>query len=196
MTRRPPLFGSTDLVATATRPNTSSRELDLRAEFECMLFGDSTAPRHGHLVVVRHMRRDSNGDPIPCTCLHEITREADPDCSYCDGDRYLWDEVWYWCYSMYSGASGSLANRGIYMPPGLLRVDFKIFFFQHGVPIRYGDKIVEMKLDDEGAAIVPYIRESIYSSQTIQRYRSDNGRVEYQAIYCREDSAIRPDAPQ
>jgi hypothetical protein len=168
----------------------------LRVEFENILFGTSSTPRHGHLVVIRHLRRASDGEPIACSCLHEITRESDPDCSYCDGDRYLWDEKWYWCYSMLSGAIGGMSNRGRYMPPGLIRADFKIFFFEHDVDVRYGDKIVEMKLDTEGAAIVPYIRESIYSSQTIQRYRSDNGRIEYQAVYCREDSAIRPDAPQ
>jgi len=126
MSRRPPMFG-TGPTSSSTQQNSSSNELDLRSEFADILFGTDSSPRHGHLVVVRHLRRASDGEPIACSCLHEITREGDPDCSYCDGDRYLWDEVWYWCYSMMSGAAGSMANRGIYMPPGLIRVDFQGF---------------------------------------------------------------------
>lgn len=97
---------------------------------------------------------------------------------------------------MYSGSQGGLAGRLTYMPPGQLRVDQRIFFFRYDTPIRYGDKIVEMKLDEEGAVVVPYIRESIYKLETIQKYRSDNGRLEYYAIHCREEDAIRPDAPE
>ena len=52
-----------------------------------------------------------------------------------------------------------------------------------------------MKLDEEGAVVVPYLRESIYEPQTIQKMRSDNGRIEYIALHCREDSAIRSDVP-
>jgi len=82
------------------------------------------------------------------------------------------------------------------MPPGGLRVDWRIFFVRYDTAIRYGDKVVEMKLDDEGEVVVPYVRESIYEPQTIQKFRSDNGRVEYIAIHCREDSAIRSDTPE
>ena len=197
---RPPLFGTPvqnrDLFPPASGGGaTAAGEVDLRLEFDELLFGFDSGIRHGHLIVIRHMRRDASGEPVACVCKDDFTREADPDCSYCDGERYLWDEQWYWTYSMYSGSEGGLSSRVTYMPPGALRVDWRVFFLRYDVPILYGDKIVEMKLDAEGAVIVPYIRESIYRPQTIQKYRSDNGRIEYYQVYCREESAIRSDTP-
>ena len=52
-----------------------------------------------------------------------------------------------------------------------------------------------MRLDEEGALITPYTREAIYKPQTIAKMRSDNGRIEYYAVYCREEDALRHDNP-
>lgn len=197
--RRPSLYGAPrqdrDLFPVSASSSTAFGEVDLREEIDELFFGFESGIRHGHLMVIRHLRRESNGEPIACSCLDSFTREADPDCSYCDGERYLWDEAWYWTYSMYAGSDTGLSNRLRYMPPGALRVDWRVFFVRYDTPILYGDKVVEMKLDEEGAVVVPYLRESIYEPQTIQKMRSDNGRIEYIAIHCREDSAIRSDVP-
>lgn len=197
---RPSLFGTPvqnrDLFPpTAGSGAAAAGELDLRAELDELFYGFDSGIRHGHLIVIRHMRRDSSGDPVACVCKDDFTREADPDCSYCDGERYLWDESWYWTYSTYSGSDTGLASRVINMPLASLRVDWRVFYLRYDTPIKYGDKIVEMKLDEEGDPVVPYIRESIYMPQTIQKFRSDNGRIEYYAIHCREDSALRSDTP-
>lgn len=168
-------------------------EIDLRKEFDALLFGTEGDIKHSHLIVIRHLRRDSSGKPIECTCRDPFTKEPDPDCSYCFGESFLSDEKWYECYSMYVGSSGGFSNKSVWMPPGEVRGDLRVFFFRFDVPIKYRDKIVEMKLDAEGKAIVPYIREAIYKPQTIYKYRSDNGRIEYIAVYCREEDAIRPD---
>jgi hypothetical protein len=198
--KRPNLFSTSfqdrDLFPGASSSASGVAELDLRAELDELFYGYESGIRHGHLIVIRHLRRDAVGEAIPCSCRDPFTREGDPDCSYCDGERYLWDEIWYWTYSMYSGADTGLASRLKYMPPASLRIDHRIFFFRYDTPIKYGDKIVEMKLDIGGAAVVPYMRESIYRPQTIQKYRSDNGRLEYFAIYCREESAIRSENPE
>lgn len=94
---------------------------------------------------------------------------------------------------MYSGADTGLAGRLRFMPPGQIRVDYKIFFLRYDSPIRYGDKIVEAKLDTEGQVVAPLVREAIYAPATISKFRSDNARIEYIAAYCREDDAIRLD---
>lgn len=200
--RRPNLFTGTagrNLFTGSTlttSSSTSSGEIDLREELDELFFGYESGIRHGYVVVIRNLRRDSTGKPVPCSCLQPITREADPDCSYCYGERYLFDENWAWTYSMYTGSEGGLANKVIYLPPGSVRVDYKLFFFRYDTDIKYGDKIIEMKLDEEGDVIVPYIRESIYLPQTIRKYRSDNGRIEYFGVYCREEDAIRSDTPE
>jgi len=172
---------------------TSSGELDLRAELDEILFGFQSGVRHGYPVVLRRMRRDSNQKPVPCSCQNSFTKEPDPDCSYCLGEAYIWDEEWAWTYSMYSGVDAGLAGRLRYLPPGKIRVDYKIFFFRYDSPIRYGDKIVEMKLDSEGQLVVPYVREVIYAPATIVKYRSDNARIEYIQVFCKEEDALRMD---
>ncbi len=171
----------------------SPGEVDLRAELDDLFFGYSNGIRHGYLVLIRRMRRDSNGVAEACTCLGELTREADPDCSYCLGEGYLFDESWLWTYSMYGASDTGLVSKITYMPPGAVRVDYKIFFFRYDSDIQYGDKIVEVKLDEDGNLVVPYVRVAIYKPQTINKYRSDNSRIEYIAAYCREDDALRLD---
>ncbi len=178
-----------------------SGEIDLRSELDEFFFGYNSGVRHGNFVLIRRMRRDSTGKKIACSCLHPITREADPDCSFCssgsgDAEGYLWSETWAWSFSTYGGGDGGLINRIINMPPGQLRVDFKVFYFRYDVDIRYGDKIVEVRLDEEGNITLPFTRETIYSPQTIERKRSDNSRIEFYTVHCREDQALRLDFPR
>jgi len=198
--KRPNLFNgsrSRSLHSNSTSTfDAGGSEVDLRDELDELFFGYKSGIRHGHQTAIRHLRRTSEGKPIACSCMNEITRDGDYDCSYCLGEKYLWDEAWYWTYSMYSASNMGLANRLKYMPSGALRVDFKVFFFRYDTNLRYGDKIIEMKLDEEGNLVVPYIRETIYFPQTIQKYRSDNGRIEYIAAPCREEDAIRLDSPE
>ena len=172
-----------------------SPEIDLRSEFDDLVFGGPTSIAHGRLLVLRRMRRGSDNKPLPCVCRDSITDEPDTEdsCPYCLGEGYYWDEEEITGRSMYLGADGGNANRFRDVMPGSVRADMRVFFFRYDTVISYRDKIVDLKLDPEGDAVVPYIRESIYKPQTIMRHRSDNGRSEYIAVYCKEDDAIRVD---
>jgi hypothetical protein len=168
-------------------------ELDLRVEFDNLLFGTSDSPRHGHLVLLRKARRDSNNKPLPCPCTSgHVYQNPDVTCVYCDGEGFLWDESWYWCYSMHAGEK--LTSQK-YLPFGGVRVDYRIFYFRFDTPLLYGDKIVEVVMDTEGNPVSPYIRRSIYLPSVIEEHRSDNGRIEYITAHCREHDAIRPENP-
>lgn len=193
--RRPSMHGS---ASTSIRGWTSANrsEIDLRAEFDTLIYGDGNNIPHGHLIVIRNMRRDSTGRPIKCNCFEVAnTTEPDPDCSYCLGEGYLWDETWAIAYSMYIDSGSTAAKKYVHMVPGLERTDYKVFFLRYDTNIKYEDKIVEMSLDEEGQPVLPYVRETIYKPHTIKRMRSDYGRVEYLAIYCREEDAWRSDTP-
>jgi hypothetical protein len=187
MPRRPSVFPSINDVFP------SSGEIDLRKEFDQIVYGDATSVPHGKLMVLRNLRRDSDNKPVACSCRQTLSRSTDPDCSYCAGEGYLWDEQWCLGFSMYTGADEGLSSRIRQIWPGQIRVDYKVFFLRYDTEIEYGDKIVEIKLDLEGNPILPYKREAIYSIQTLIKYRSDRGRVEYIGVYCREEDAIRPD---
>lgn len=192
---RPAMFGKIRGNVRATSSSNRS-EIDLRNEFDVLVYGDSQHIPHGHLVVVRNMRRDPDGYATKCVCLEvQQTVGPDPDCSYCLGEGYLWDENWGVTYSMHLNADSGLARKYMHMAPGLERTDYVVFFFRYDTNVNYEDKIVEMKLDLEGAPVLPYIRDAIYKPHTIKRLRADYGRVEYIGVFCREDDAWRSDTP-
>lgn len=199
MSKRPPMFGSgrTSNPRNSHQQANDGQELDLRAEMDEILFGEGDGPKHGNLVLIRNMRRDADGYPTRCQCSSgQTTIEGDPDCQYCFGEGYLWDEAWAWTFWTYAGSDGGFVKRNMRMPLGEMRVDYKVFYFRYDTNILYGDKIVEVKLDDDGVVELPYVREAIYMPQTVSKRRSDNGRVEFIAAFCREEDAIRPDNPQ
>jgi hypothetical protein len=188
---RPDLFTLISSLSTYTAG--SSSEIDLRAEMDCILFGTATSPRKGWPIIIRHMRRNANGFRIACNCLDSMTGHCEPDCSYCSGEGYLWDEAWYIGRSEHTKSNSALAKAYMKPPPGEVRADQKMFFFRYDVPIILGDKIVEAKLDIEGNVVVPLIREAIYRPHTIDYERSDRGRIEFIAAHCTEKDAIRSD---
>jgi len=171
----------------------SGREIDLRVEFDEIIFGGPTSIPHGKQVLIRRARLDDNNRVVDCVCKSKLTKEADMDCPYCLGEGHYWDEELIICYARFVGADGGLSTRVKKLFPGEIRVDTKIFYFKYDSAISYKDKIIEVQLDTEGNLVVPYFRESIYKPQTINPYRSDYGRVEYIAVHCREDDAIRLD---
>lgn len=171
----------------------SSGEINLRAELDELFFGYKSGVKHGYYVLIRRLRRDARGIGIPCVCKSELTREGDPSCSYCSSEGFLWDEGWQWTYSNYLGADSGQGARVQWLPPGQVRVDYKVFYLRYDADIQYGDKIVEVKLDTEGVIVQPLVRTSIYRPQTIDNHRSDNSRSEYYTIFCREDQAVRLD---
>lgn len=194
---RPNMWGrSSRNIRGNTLATPSGNEIDLRKEFDEFIYGDEQNIPHGHLCLIRHMRRNSEGRPVYCTCMdNQIAREPDPDCSYCLGEGYLWDEQWHMCYSYFGSPQGGLFRRQIKMPPGMIRVDYKIYYFRYDTNLKYGDKIIEVKLDENGDPEIPYVREVIHKPQTIYKARSDHGRLEFITAYCREEDAIRNDTP-
>jgi len=170
-----------------------SNEIDLRSEFDEIIYGTGGGIPHGKKVIIRKFRVDDDNNLSACSCRDEMTNEGDPDCPYCLGEAYFWDEDWAVTYSMFVGSDGGLTRRNIPFQPGTVRVDSKVFYFRYDTDFAYTDKIVEIKLDTEGDPVVPYIRQAIYKPESIVEYRSDYGRLEYLAVYCRENDAIRLD---
>lgn len=168
-------------------------EIDLRKEFDEILFGTNGKVPHNHLCLIREARLNSEGKLIRCKCTSAITNEPDPEnkCRYCLGEGFIWNERLSKCYSSLVGADGGKGNRTKRLQPGEVRTDYKVFYFRYDEKLSYKDKIIELSLDLEGKLTIPYKRETIYKIETIQKYRSDNGRVEYIAVYCREEPSIR-----
>lgn len=190
---RPNLFQSTQRRRPTLTGNART-EIDLRKEFDTLIFGDANNIPHGKKILIRSMRRDADGYATKCVCLEASnTTEPDPDCSYCLGEGYLWDEYWEYAYTVHVNADSGLARKYIHVAPGLQRADYLVFYIRYDSSIKYEDKIIEIKLDLEGAPVIPYIRKNIYKPSTIIELRSDYGRVEFLAVFCKEEDAIRAD---
>lgn len=180
------------LFKNQTLNSKSGNELNLRSEFETLIFGGGGEIPHKKRVLIRRFRLE-NDSKIKCSCLTDISKEPAQECQFCLGEGYFWDEEFADCYSHYLGADSGQGNRKRNIVPGIIRVDYKIFYFRFDKNLKYTDKIVELKLDIEGQPVVPYIREAIYNPQTIVENRSDYGKLEYYSVYCREQDAIRRD---
>jgi len=169
-----------------------SREKDLRRTFDDFILGKSGGVKHAHKVLIRKFRRAQDNQLVKCKCASFLTDEASTEtsCNFCLGEKYIWDEQFVECYSTMKGGD-SFHSRFRRIAPGEIRTDYKTFYFRYDTNITYKDKIIEMSLDLEGELVIPYKREVIYRPETIQKYRSDNGRVEYIAVHCREESSIR-----
>lgn len=188
---RPSMFSGNSNSPRATNTNNRS-EIDLRTELDNLLYGPDIA--HAHMILIQNMRVDSNNHPVRCTCLlTQTTINPDPNCSYCFGQGFLYDETWHMCYSYHTSSEGGDSRKYLNLAPGKERTDYIVFILRYTTTIRYEDKIVEIKLDEEGQPIIPYIRIAFYKPQTIKQMRSDSGRLEYLAVYCLEDDAIRGD---
>lgn len=164
------------------------KEIDLRAEFDEIMFGGPNTLPHGRPVLIRRMRSDDEGNLLRCVCRDPLTDEADHsnDCPYCLGEGYYWDEALETTYQTYVGADGGLASRQQSLWPAFIRSDTKIYYFRYDVKIGYSDKIVDLLLDAEGELVVPYKRQSIYRPETIDERRSDFGRLEFLTVYAKE----------
>jgi len=170
-------------------------EVDLRHEFDVLVYGPNKDGKNGHgqLFLLRRARRDSKDQPVSCTCVDSLQGyHASPNCSYCLGEGFLWDEEWVVGYVNFMSSAAGLGNKYTRYSPGVMHVETKVFYLRYDLDIKPGDKIVEVKLDRDGKVVTPYIREAIYTPQTIYDARSDNGRIEFYEVYCREEDATRP----
>ena len=174
----------------------SATEADLRLELRNMFNGNGQEVAKSHQVLLRRMRRDANDDLIPCPCVDPITREPDIDirCQFCLGEGFFWDEEWVRCRSIEIGSSSSkLVMQNEHAGPGVLSPDLRVFYFEYDVNPTWYDRIIEVKYELDGTPVEPKRRHKIYKPQTVRSLRSDNGRIEFFAVYCSQKDAISPD---
>jgi len=172
--------------------NLSNTEADLRKELTDMFFGNDYEVAKGHRVLLRRMRRDSNDLPIACECVDELTQEATPKCPSCLGEGWLWDEEWVTTRRVDIGSTANkLILKNMHMGPGIVNVDTIVFFFEFDVQPTWYDRIVELREDINGTPLIPYRRYKVHRPQSVIDYRSDNGRIEFYAVYVSQKDSIQ-----
>ena len=178
----------------------STTEADLRLELRNMFYGSAQEIAKSHQVLLRRMRRDANNALISCPCVDPITKEPDIDirCEFCAGEGFFWDEELVACRSVEIGSSNSkLVLQNEHVQPGVISPDLRVFYFEYTVNPSWYDRIIEMKYNLDGTLMTTCganCRHKIYKPQTVRALKSDNGRVEFFAVYCSQKDAISIDS--
>ena len=168
--------------------NTSVNSIDLRAELHNILFGNRSFIPQGHKIVLRHMER-------MCPCVLEERgqkhRDADPKCSLCHGEGFLYSDHVYTAWrSLIDAESGALPATFQEHVAGLTRLNSTNFWMEWTTTIAEIDMIFEINLTDAGIPPYPlkptdYIEK--YKIDQLISYRGDNGRIEYKRAVCTKE---------
>lgn len=184
----PNYFGSgtpTDSYFSTTRFST---EPSLRDELIKMFDGEYPEIPKAQDGLLRRMRRE-DGETIPCECVSNFgEHDKDRRCPICFGEGKLFDEI---SIRLYKTMGGSAIARNIsekIIQPGLINIPLVVFYVRYSDTITREDKIVTLLLDEEGNRVTPLTRTGVYKISELWDYRSDNGRIEYWAIYSHLDN--------
>ena len=184
------------ISASVSTSTDSCCSIDLRDEFDKLIYGTGDCPRRGYWAQIWYAKRNADGSLQYCVCTGNKGGDADRHCSYCRGIGHYWTQKWLLTRHEYIGSEGGLGNRDRWSPAGTVDADTKLFFLRYDLKPRKDDYIVEVLLDEEGNIVHDGDGQPIYIAyykpQTIDPKRDENGRVEFWQVYCLESEAIRP----
>ncbi len=157
--------------------------VDLRREFDNLILGYQGETPISRPFILRRMRRDSSDNLVPCSCVSTLTDEPDRDfpCPYCGGNGNLWDEELIRAYKVVAAAPGG-SNAASNFPKteaGSFYVPAARFFVSYSINPKKDDRIIEIELDADGNAIVPYNRVFVFEFMLVKAMRGDNGKIEF-----------------
>lgn len=166
--------------------NSSGSDIDMRAELGKIFDGDGHEPPRGYYAILRRMKRDSNGHLIICPQCRKVgtqdhTRWLVCDC--CLGSGHLWVEEWCQIYKWPgTAAARSRSQFKQYEPFGIIDTDLSVIYVRHHVKPTTDDKIIEVKLNDDGSIAYTenqYIRTELFDINDVDHWRLDRGKLEY-----------------
>jgi len=172
---------------TARQVRTARTEGSMRDELHNLIYGTSREIAKGSRGVYRKIRTTGSGNTlakVPCDCVKQGEADKTPGCPICDGEKFLFDEVWFDYYKTEIGIDAHLALKEDFETPGIVAVPRMVFYTLYNLePViingMINDKIIEVKRDLEGNVVKPYERIRTYRIGSAIEYRSDNGRLEY-----------------
>lgn len=158
--------------------------IDLQDEMVSFLYGSEKEPPKGRQVLIRRMRRDSQGQTIQCSCVDNKTKEADLDtmCPYCLGSKYYWDEesqVAYW--------HNSPVDEELKVP-FIDTGDRFYFYFKYEVYPTKQDEVIILGLTSSGNLIKPLTRKNLYNIIAIREFREDNRKLAFWRVTAELDN--------
>lgn len=145
----------------------SDSGIDLRTSLAALLV------KHGHWVFLRR----STGRR--CSCWNSATQEANPDCSFCTGEGWHYEDIKCLARKMFLTDPMTAAFLNKISPLGRVSVGDELFWLQYSEKPTVQDKIIEVSLDSQGEPIVAHRIEIMWEINWVQDYRDEYGRVEF-----------------
>jgi len=169
-------------------PYPRGTEVNLRNELVKTFDGRFPEIAKRQMGCLRKARKDASGNLIRCACVDPSTFEADRDtfCPLCQGEGYIFDEVFMEIYKKPLGVGTGEALEDKLFGAGLANVHLVVFYTRFSDNITEDDRVVELVLDQAGNIAQPPLRKTIYRIGHAIDYRLDNGKLEYWAIFCHE----------
>ena len=166
--------------------STGSTEIDLRQELINTLDGTYPEVSKKQTGLLRKMRLDSNGNLTKCPCVDSVSGEPDKDqwCSICHNEGNLWDETQVTFYRVLENAAGD----DVMTAPGSINIKLITFYLRYSDTITDHDKLVQLRLDNEGVVSIPLTRIAICRINRFWDYRADNGRIEFYKVYTNQEN--------
>ena len=160
-------WASTDRYGVWPEVDISDGSIDLRVEMASML------EKHGHYV---YLRRSTGRH---CACFNEATQEANPDCSFCTGEGWQYEDVKVLARKSFQTDPMTSAFLNNLTPLGRSAVGDVIFWIKWDEKPNRMDKIVEVTLDADGEPVIAHRIEMIWEINFVHDYRDKWGRVEF-----------------
>jgi len=176
---------------------TFGTEPDMRQELANTFDGAFPEIAKSHPALLRRMRRDSNGKLTLCSCVNPVTREPDKDrfCPICYGEAYVWDEENIQIYKVAEDSDVDNSIRDNMKEVGLINAPLVVFYIRYNAAITTDDKIVILRLNEDGTKETPVRRQSLYRINMAWDYRSDKGKLEYWKAFTHEEHVKFINAP-
>lgn len=166
---------------------------DLREQFQLLLDGSFEDAGIGRPVIYRKLSNTT------CKCFVDLSGSPDPNCSYCDGEGYLFTEEIKIVYL--SKNFGSVLGSSTQINQQSQTSDYGVsdssrclaFMFWYDVPDyeRYSiptrpapDKLFELKTLPDGEMDPNQIRTECWRIRSLTAHHGDNGRVEFFELGC------------
>lgn len=165
-----------------------AQSLDLRDEMDRVLFGYFDEPGVGRPVLVRFLQ-DTH-----CACWDGSTGSPDPHCAWCQGEGYQWYEQAFTAYIARNFGSVQAASTVISQQTQLVGYGYSdgqkaLAFMRFDSFPNYErylrpdhpsyDKMYELKVDQNGLAVLPYVRAAKWQMRSVTPHHGDFGRIEY-----------------
>lgn len=154
------------------------RNGDMRNLLASILYGSANNPPEGHPVILRKMRRDTNGKLVRCPYSSSPRGKQQihgANCILCDGEGWVWDEYWVTTYSRHN----SIGQTEFWGFAGDTNPEKFIYYFEYDVPVTVDDKIIEPEVDANGVPTSPYAIDQKYTISYVEKKKGDFGRVEF-----------------